>query len=55
MQILVLAKHRFRNAQSCAHLNSLSVEAIERRGEEGIEGRREAVRAKILAENKVHV
>ena len=39
-----------------AHFNSLSVEAIERRGlKEGIEGRREAVKAKILAENKVHV
>ena len=38
-------------------LNSLSVEAIERRGggKEGMEGRREAVKAKILAENKVHV
>ena len=33
-----------------------TVEAIERRGgEEGIEGGRAAVKAKILAENRVHV
>ena len=39
-----------------AHFISLSVEGIERRGgKEGMEGRREAVEAKILAENKVHV
>ena len=39
-----------------AHFNSLSVEAIERRGgKEGMEGRHEAVKAKNLAENKVHV
>ena len=39
-----------------AYFNSLSVEAIERRGgEEGMEGRREVVKAKILTENKVHV
>ena len=38
-----------------AHFNSRSVEAIERGGEEGMEGRREAVKGKILAENKVHV
>ena len=41
-----------------AHFNSLSAEAIERRGrgKEGMEGRREAVKAtKSLAENKVHV
>ena len=40
-----------------AHFNSLSEEAIERRGggEDGMEGRREVVKAKNLAENKVHV
>ena len=40
-----------------AHFNSLSVEAIGGGGggEEGMEGRREAVKAKILAENKVDV
>ena len=37
-----------------AHFNSLCVEAIERRGGGGgMEGRREAVKAKILAENNV--
>ena len=30
------------------------MEAIEKGGEEGMEGRREAVKANILAENKVH-
>ena len=41
-----------------AHFNSLSKEAIQRRGggaKEGMEGRREVVKAKNLAENKVHV
>ena len=39
-----------------AHFNSLSVEAMERRGgKERMEGRREVVKAKNLAENKVHV
>ena len=40
-----------------AHFASRSVEAIERRvGEErGMEGRREVVKAKNLAENEVHV
>ena len=39
-----------------ARFNSLRVEAIERSGgKEGMEGRREAVKVKILAENKVHV
>ena len=38
-----------------AHFNSLSVEAIEKGGTEGMEGRREAVKANILAVNKVHV
>ena len=38
-----------------AHFNSLSKEAIERRGgKEGMEGRCEVVKAKDLAENKVH-
>ena len=38
-------------------LNSLSVKAIERGGgaKEGMEGRHEVVKAKNLAENKVHV
>ena len=39
-----------------AHFSALSKEAIERRGgKEGMEGRREVVKAKNLAENKVHV
>ena len=39
-----------------ARFNSLSVETIERRGrKEGMEGRREAVNAHTLAENKVLV
>ena len=39
-----------------AHFQSLSVEAIERRrGKEGMGGRSEAVKAKILANNKVHI
>ena len=39
-----------------AHLNSLSVEkAIEGGGKEGMEGRTEVFKAKVLAENKVHV
>ena len=37
-----------------AHSNLLSVEAIERAGK-GMEGRRDVVKAKNLAENKVHV
>ena len=39
-----------------AHSNSLSKEAIERRGaKEDMEGRGEVVKATNLAENKVHV
>ena len=38
-----------------AHFNSLSVEAIERRGERRHGREREVVKAKNLAENKVHV
>ena len=40
-----------------AHFNSLSMEAMEGGAgvKEGMEGRNETVKAKILAENKVHV
>ena len=44
-------------ARDCPNFTSLSKEAIERSGggKEGMGGRREVVKAKNLAENKVHV